>query len=136
MAWRVTQEDVRDIIDSDVLISLAPFCDAANALTDRIAAQDSAGVLTTALLKEIERYLAAWFYEARDQSLASEKTADAAGVYQGQFGMGLDASGHGQRAKMLDVTGYLASLTRGRHQVSLAWLGLPPSEQTDYVDRD
>jgi hypothetical protein len=37
----------------------------------------------------------------------------------------------------LDITGTLASVSRGkRFKVTAEWLGLPPSEQTAYQNRD
>lgn len=136
MAWRVTQEDVRELIETDTELNLAPFIDTATALTDYVSGQDTLSVLTTALLKEIEKYLAAHFYEHRDQMYSSKKTGDANAKFQGEWGMGLDSSKWGQTAKMLDITGTLTALSKGVKRVGLAWLGLPHSEQTAYEDRD
>lgn len=137
MAWRVTNEEVRALIDTgDPNLSVAPFIDTANALTDYVAAQDTSSMLNAALLKEIEKYLAAYAYEFLDPQYTEKKTGDAEAKFQGEFGMGFDSNKWGQHAKRLDVTGTLDSLDRPKHKVSLAWLGLPPSEQTDYVDRD
>lgn len=136
MAWRVTNEEVRAIIDDVSSISLAPFIDFANALTDRVSAQDSSSVLSTAILKEIEKLLAAHSYCLRDPAYHEKKTGDASAVFYGKTEMGLDYTPYGQQAKMLDETGFLDSLNRQKHKVSLDWLGLPPSDQTDYVDRD
>ena len=136
MAWRVTNEEVRALIDADDSLSVAPFIDTATALTDYVSAQDTLGMLNAALLKEIEKYLAAHFYEHLDPQYIEKKTGDAEAKFQGEFGMSFDGSKWGQTAKDLDVTGTLASLSRPKHKVSLAWLGLPPSQQTDYVDRD
>ena len=136
MAWRVTNEEVRAIIDDDSLISVTPFIDTATALTDRVAAQDSGGILSVAILKEIEKYLAAFFYSLRDPGFMEKKTGDASAVFDGQTGLGLDYNRYGQQAKMLDETGFLDTLSSKKHQVAIGWLGLPPSEQTDYVDRD
>ena len=137
MAWRVTNEEVRALIDTgDPNLSVAPFIDTATALTDYVSAQDTLGMLNAALLKEIEKYLAAHFYEHLDPQYTEKTTGDAEAKFQGEFGMGLDGSKWGQTAKRLDVTGTLDSLDRPKHKVSLAWLGLPPSQQTDYVDRD
>lgn len=134
MAWRVTEEEVRGIIETDEKISVAPFIASATALTDRVSAQDSASVLNAALLKEIEKNLAAHFYALRDPQYAENKTGDASAVYQGETGKGLDYTPWGQAAKDLDISGTLATL--GKKPVGMSWLGKPPSEQTAYEDRD
>ncbi|MCK9570503.1 hypothetical protein M0R72_16265 [Candidatus Pacearchaeota archaeon] len=141
MGWRVTEEEVKAIIETGndyagVEIVVAPFIDAANALTDKIESEDDDGLLTDALLAQIEKFLAAHLYAHRDQQYASESRGGASASYQGQFGMGLDSTRWGQTAKILDVTGYLANLGKAKTEVDLFWMGLPPSEQTDYEDRD
>lgn len=134
MAWRTSEPDVEAIVEVGGGINIAPFIDTANALTDYVSSQDSNSVLTTVLLAEIERYLAAHFYSHRDKLYQEKKTGDASAVFQGRTDMGLDSTEYGQTAKTLDVTGCLAGLGKGK--ASVAWLGLPPSEQTDYLDRD
>lgn len=140
---RVTAVQVQGLIDTDSSLSAVewaalvdPFIATATALADYVESKDSDSQLTAALLVQIEMYLAAHFYEHLDPQPAREKTGDASADFQGEFAMGLDSSKWGQTAKRLDVTGTLASLDRTRHRVSVQWLGLAPSEQTDYVDRD
>lgn len=134
MAWRVEEADVRAIIDTDENASIVPFIDTANALTDYLSSEDSSGVLTAALLTQIEKYLAAHFYEHLDSQLAEEKTGDATGKYQGMDKV--DCCKWWEAAVTLDVTGLLSAMKKGRGKLGISWLGLPPSEQTDYVDRD
>lgn len=136
MAWRVTEEQVREIIPTSSVVSIKPFIDAANALTDYVSSKDTQSLLTSALLIEIEKSLAAHFYEANDPQYKEKETGDARAIFQGEWGMGLDRTSWGQNAKTLDVTGMLASISRGVTRVSMEWLGLPSSEQTDFVDRD
>ncbi len=136
MAQRTSEVRVRAIIDDNSLVDIAPFIDAATAVTDYVASEDSGSALTDALLLQIESYLAAHFYEHLDPQYSSKKTGKAEAKFQGEFGMGLDSSKWGQTAKMLDVTGTLARLSKGDAVPSVSWLGLSPSEQTDYVDRD
>lgn len=135
MAWRTTEPEVRGVVDSDSTISVEPFIKAANALTDHVSSKDTAGILTTALLAEIEKYLAAHFYAIRDPQYQAKRTERASAEFQGKTGMGLDLTHWGQQAKLLDVTGTLAALDKGK-RAGVAWLGLPPSDQTDYMDRD
>lgn len=136
MAYRVTEDEVRAVIEVDETIDMYPFIAAANSLTNRVATLDTDSILDTATLKEIERYLAAHCYAHRDQQYTSKSTGSASGSFQGQYGMRLEGTKWGQMALTLDFTGTLASLQRMKNKATVNWLGLPPSEQTDYVDRD
>ncbi len=127
MANRVTATDVQRIVDFDDSISMVPFIEDANALTDKVSDNDAGNLLNAALLKGIERRLAAHFYSLRDPLYKRKIT----GKSEGEF----ESRSHFDEAKLLDITGYLASLGKN-HRVGMAWLGLPPSEQTDYLDRD
>ena len=135
MAWRTTEPEVRELVETDPDISVEPFIKTANALTDYVSAQDEPSVLNSALLLEIEKYLAAHFYTHRDPQYQEKATLDARAVFQGKTEMGLDATYWGQTAKRLDVSGTLARLD-SQKVVEMAWLGLPPSDQTAYEDRD
>lgn len=123
MAQRVSESDVRGIIDHDPCVSLKPFIRTANILTDKVASQDVDGELGTDLLKEIELYLSAHFYGHRDQLFQSKSTDGASASFQGKTGMFLTSTQYGQTAMMLDVTGYLRSLDTGITPVELTWLG-------------
>lgn len=135
MAWRVTQSEVRDLIDSDSDIDMGPFIQTANVLVDKVTARDSGSLMSASDLLELERYLAAHFYEHRDPQVSREKTGEASATFQGEFGKGLESSKWGRTALMLDETGLLKSLDKGG-RTRMLWLGRSPSEQTDYVDRD
>lgn len=147
MAWRVREDDLDNIIlvaDADGTISAATrramsaAIDAANVLTDRVETEDSSSVLTAAELIQIEKYLAAHFLACHQQQYANKATEGASATFQGQFKTRLDSTDFGQRAILLDASGYLASLSQegGRQKVSAAWLGRPVSAQTEYEDRD
>lgn len=141
MAWRTTQEDVRAIIDTgdeDAAdeINVAPFIQTATALVDYVASKDTAGILTTALAEQLERYLAAFFYEFKDPQYASKATEGAKATFQGEYGLGFDLNKWGQVALRLDVTGTLAELNKPTPTATIEWLGKPPSEQTAYEDRN
>lgn len=135
MAWRTSEPDVESIVEVDSAINIAPFINTANALTDYVATSDEGSLLNTALLKQIESYLAAHFYSHRDKLYQEKKTGDASAVFQGKTDMGLDSTEYGQTAQVLDVTGTLRSLSKGG-KARVEWLGLAPSDQTDYEDRD
>ena len=136
MAIRTTANAVRKVIDTDTNIEVSPFTDAASELVDYVETQDSDGVLTSGLLRQIETYLAAHLYALRDGQYLEKKTGDASAVFEGKTGMYLEFTRWGQMAITLDISGTLRKLSGGVKKVSLTWLGLPPSEQTDYVDRD
>ena len=149
MTRRVNENDVIDVImveDPDAAVTdrirrtLSSGIDAATALTDKVSVLDAAGadVLNDALLVQIEKYLAAHFAQsfASNQQVTTESSLGASSTFQGQTGMGLDATLFGQHAMILDVSGNLRELNEGVHTVEVDWLGLAPSEQTDYSDRD
>ncbi len=137
MAWRTTREAVRAIIETDSNVNVDVFIDTANTLVTYVVTKDTASVLTTALLIKIEEYLAAHFYALKDPQYEQKKTDKASATFQGKTAMGFDSTWWGQTAKRLDVSGTLAILDKEpRAKASLSWLGLPPSEQTDLVDRD
>ena len=141
MAWRTTQEDVEGILgrnyDSAADTSLTPFIRTANALVTEVVscASDRSVTLSTTILAEIECWLAAHFYGHSDQFFAEKKTGDASATFQGETKMNLQSTQYGQTAITLDVSGCLAAISSGA-RASVAWLGRPPSAQTDYVGRD
>lgn len=136
MAVRTSDDLIRASIEIDTSLNLSSFMRRANALTDKVAAKDSNSELSTAMLVEIETCLACHFAERRDHAYAEKSTGKAKGIFQGQFGMGLEGTKWGQDAMLLDVTGYLRGLNKGKIKAKVMALGKPPSEQIDYVDRD
>lgn len=121
--------------DTDNAPDLTPYIDTASALVDDVdtCATARGYTLSSTRLELIERWLAAHAYALSDQPYASKATDRASATFQGQTGMNLDATKYGQMAKSLDTSGCLASAGR---KARLLWGGLPPSQQTDYVDRD
>lgn len=125
---RVTAKDVQGVIDADITgISMVPFIAAATSLVDEISSNDSGSLLNDDLLKEIERYLSAHFYSLRDPIYKSKKT--------GQSNANFMDRSYLEAAEMLDLTNYLKTRHKGT-KASVAWLGLAPSGQTNYEDRD
>jgi len=137
MALRANDSDVRDVADLDPAVNLLPFMRAANRLVTYIVTQDFDGLLSTALLKDVETFLAAHFAVCnRDKQYTSKSTGGASGSFQGQYGMRLESTDPGQTAMLLDVTGTLKRLNMPQSgRVKVQWLGKPPSEQIDYVNR-
>lgn len=133
MAWRVNPDDVEKIIrDYDTDINLAPFLNMANALVDHCASSD----LSDAQMFEMERLLAAHFYDQRDHEVDSEHTEKGGGKHTGTYGMGLERTRHGQDAMVMDTTGCLRKVSKGVVKATAIWLGKSPSNQIDYVDRE
>ena len=138
MALRTNTQAVRAVISVDPDLDLTPFLNHANALTDKVAAEDDRGDMTDALLETLETYLAAHFVALYDQQYANKKTLDASASFQvGQSGKGaFETNDWGRQAMAIDVTGYLRSINLGTVKAGITWLGYAPSEQTDYLDRD
>jgi hypothetical protein len=129
MAWRTSENQLRQIVETDSGLSLAVFLDMASALTDQLAKVDGASggvggvggqsLLSDAMLAQIELLLAAHFYSLRDQRYQSKSTGRASATFQGQAGEGLASTDYGRNAMALDVTGYLARVNRGVHACQL-----------------
>lgn len=146
MAMRTTDKAVIDVLsagndyNSVKQPSVDPYMRAANIVVNRLAvcATDRDKTLSTVELTEIETWLAAHFYVCSDQTYAAKGTDKASATFHGQTGKGLESSRYGQTALILDYSGCLAAVATGteRKVASGFWLGKPPSEQTDYVDRD
>jgi len=105
MAIRVTGEDVKKIIDTDLSESeIEIFIETASDLVD-----DLIGIYAAARLEKIELWLSAHFLA---MSLEPQPQSEAAGqtsvTYQGQSAMRLDATRYGQMVGMLDTQGALS----------------------------
>lgn len=137
MAIRTTVSDVRSVITTDPAIDPYSFIVTASHLVDHVVSQDTDGVLTAAIQKDIETYIAAHLYALRDPQYRSKSTGSASASFQGQSGMRLDGTDWGQTAITLDLTGTLAALTEGGPQkVEMHWLGKPESERLSYDERN
>jgi len=119
MTARVTTDEVKEIIDTSIS-DLTPFITVASQQVDRI---DTAGGLSAAVLKEIERWLSAHFVAIRDARSTKDAIGDSSHTYEGKTGMGLEFTRYGQQAKMLDTTGTLAKL--GLRRAATTYIGGP-----------
>ena len=138
---RASEDDLRALVSSDPSLSVSIFIDTASSLIDKVESCDTANELSAKDLRLIETWLAAHFYAIRDQQYQAKTTEGASATFQGQTGMYLDSTQWGQQAITLDITQCLAKINAeakegGKRTASLEWLGKPPSEQIDYVDRD
>lgn len=124
---RITEAEVKEIIDTSITSGLVAFIAAASSIVeDELLGKG----LSTTRLKEIERYLAAHFVSIRDTSqgqIVSEKIGDAQINYK-QFGeaRALNSSRYGQQAMFLDTSGTLASIGKGNSRAQFKVVR-PPS---------
>jgi len=134
---RTTIQAVAGILagNYDQVTGLQSFIDAASSIVDDAVTNDEDGVLTSTKTELMELWLAAHFYHCYDPIYQSKNTLKSSGQFQGQSAMGLDGSRYGQMAKELDPSGYLSANDQ-KSIMTLFWGGLPPSDQTAYVDRD
>lgn len=139
MATRTNVVAVAGVLGNnwDGTTGLQPFIDAATTIVDDVSNNDAITdkVMTTTKLELVERWLAAHFYHCADPTYQSKSTGKASGQFQGQSEMNFAGSRYGQMAIRLDTSRYLAALDQ-KGIVGGFWGGLPPSQQTDYVDRD
>lgn len=125
--------------DWDGRTPLGPYIDAATSIVDGVegCAVTRDKTLTAIQLELIERWLAAHAYAMLDQTYASKSTGGASASFHGQTGLSLDGTKYGQMAQSLDPSGCLTAIAgANRKTARMTWLGKPPSQQTDYRDRD
>lgn len=102
----VSDSEVKEILETD-LANLQPFIDTANVIVQDIDVSDE-------LKTEIEKWLAAHFASMRDQRVDSKSISDKSEDYEGETGMGYQATRYGQQAMQLDPTGTLAESGGGQ----------------------
>lgn len=111
---RTTDVLVKELISLTTLTTTEPFILVANVLvTEHLTTLG----MSTVLLAEIERYLAAHLTALHndERQFLEQKLGDATDTYAGTFGKGLDLTQWGQSVKMLDSSGVLASLGTGEY---------------------
>jgi len=116
LAFRVTAPEVEEILENADSLDLTPFIRAANVTITSVLTGRG---LSTAQLKEIERWLTAHFASIRDRLASEEDMGDASIVYEGRHGMGLDHTSYGQMVKILDTSGILAEAGMQRAQFAI-----------------
>lgn len=103
----ITEADVLEIMKTSLTESeITPFLTTAQAIVTAIL---STSTLTTSILDEITKYLAAHFACLKSPFSVKKKLGDAEETYGYQGGKGLDATPYGETVKMLDSTGILVS---------------------------
>lgn len=126
---RTSASSVQDILGGnyDGSTDVSPFIATATSVVDRLSALDTGSVLSSTTLELIERWLSAHFYTVMDPLKKSEGRGKSSADYNDRSYLDM--------AKMLDSSGNLGKLMNAK-SISVSWLGLVPSEQTDYEDRD
>lgn len=124
MPTRVTPEDVRLIIDTD-LTNLMPFIRAANVVVERVLSADSN--MTEDQLEQIELWLSAHFIAIRDPVARAESIGDTRVEYwlgSVEGASGLKMTPYGQMACSLDTSGRLTTVAARRAEMKALDLGL------------
>jgi hypothetical protein len=110
MANRVTNNEVKVIVETSIADVTTPFIDNAHLLVE----EELLGLgLSEARLKMIEMYLAAHYVSLApggDGNLLRSKTGQSEDEYAGNFSEGLALTRYGQQAISLDTSGTLANM--------------------------
>lgn len=111
---RVTATEVKGIIDTELTNeAIAVYIESASVLVDSVL-----GTGTSALLKEIERWLSAHMLATTKERQAKSEEADGAKVvYSGYYGDKLSSTTYGQQVLMLDITGKFANLGKRKAMI-------------------
>ena len=122
MANRVTYSEVYEIFHYDTTkiasSEVTAVITTANAIVTAVC---TSSVLSTAILKEIERWLAAHFLSVGLESrLVSQSAGGASDSYEtNKTGMGLKLTRYGQQACVLDISGALSRLGEGAKEATM-----------------
>lgn len=143
MAIRTTAGEVKAVMaagkDYDTLDNpdLTRFIQGASLLVDRVATLATAAGTSypSAVLRELETWLAAHGYKMSDQQAQSRSEGGGSVQFRHQAGKGLEGSTYGSYALTLDYLGFLRKATSGVHAGG-AWLGKTETEQMTYDERN
>ena len=117
---RVTDDDVREVIELESDQELDPFISVAHEIVNEVC---TSSILTEKLKFEIERWLSAHFAAVADPRSMIEKADEVSIHYQTKLGLNLQVTHWGQQAMMIDISGALQDLNNGRKKASLAYIG-------------
>lgn len=146
MAIRTTAELVGAICEVDPDVPLDPFIGFASTLVDRVERAAVAGNLLVddpetdgktrnEKLQQIETLLAAHMYCAlRDMRAVSEGAGSVSASYQSRIDLRLFLTHYGQQACILDETGTLEMINKGRSSprvLKVSWVGKTPEEAAE-----
>ena len=113
---------------------LEPFLRSANLITTEVAAcaVRKGNPQGTAVLREIEEWLAGWLFTKSRPMTSSRSTEGASGSFQTDPQI---PEWYKAGALALDFTGCLSAIL-DKKRASMVWLGKPRSEQIPYSDRE
>lgn len=129
---RTTHKDVEEILggnyDSINCPSLRPYIKAANLVVTRVenCIEQDGDELSTDEAREMERWLAAYFYTINDPIYKSKQTGNSSATYGDRSYL--------DGAIALDPTNCLSAQMKGTN-VGITWLGKVPEDQIDINDR-
>lgn len=118
MAIRTSISEVKQIISTSLVDGdITAMIDFANKWLNVINWKVT---LTEAELKDIETWLTAHFISvSKEKATVKEKVGEASVEYVNEFAMNLASTLYGQTALLLDTSGTLSSLSRGKMQASI-----------------
>lgn len=120
MANRVTVTEVKQIIDIDSTILDADIDVHINAANRIITKYVTASEMSTADLKECERWLSAHFVAMGRDPISDEEKAGPVGETKGhRLEVGLNNTRYGQMAMVIDTSGALAMLSKGSKKATM-----------------
>jgi hypothetical protein len=128
MTTRVNADEIKEILETELSDpTIEAFIGAANLIVTQNLGSSG---LSTALLKEIERWLSAHLIaSSRERQVKSEAAGLAKVDYDSKVGLGLDGTTYGQQVKLLDPTGLLTSI--GKRNASV--FAIPSFTDEDVV---
>lgn len=135
MAVRTTEDDIRDVIDTDPTIDILPFQTRASVIVDRAVAKAAENNVTLSADEQefMETYVAAHLYALRDPQPMKKRSGKSNVTFWGKSGKGLEMTPWGQTALSMDSSGALATVTGtedGVKIVQAVWLGTDTTETT------
>ena len=120
---RTTDAEVKEIISLTTLTDTTPFINTANILVTQHLGNSN---ISSALLEEIEKYLAAHLVALHpdERQVTKQKIGEAEDTYAGNFGTQLDFTQFGQMVKTLDYTGTFAGIGSNNY-VTIGVINVP-----------
>lgn len=112
----VQDGDVEEALGSSDITDFSPFIDAAGRMYDNLTSGDN--VATNVRDDVVTRLAAHLVATGPERQISSAGEGGGNVSFEGETGMGLDATTHGQMAQMFDPTGKLATTDKPAPTVS------------------
>lgn len=125
---RITEDDLKEIINTNLSsITIEAFIQTATTLVDSVLIGKG---LSTTLLTEIEKYIAAHLIAFNSERQAYKKSVNETSETYGVLGKMLEGTTYGQTALMLDISGAL--LNAGKIVASIQ--AVPQFDDSEVLD--